>query len=356
MPESGAWICGTGMMTAVGDSAAQTATSVRAGLSRYAESSVHNKRFGPMTLALLPEESLPPLGDQLQQVPGLTARHIRMLRLAELPLKEVAGLVRSLEQAPLFLATYEPSTDAPSPLADAFLQQLQLQTGIPFQQEGSKLFPGGRAGGLQALDSALAFLEGDEHDLALVGGVDTLLDLRELSRLDQEDRVLAEGVMDGFAPGEAAAFLLLASDRGVQTSALSPLARVHPPSLAQEEGHRYSEEPYRGDGLAEAVSGAVEALDAGPIRTVLASLNGENLGAKEWGVALLRNSSALDPAHEIEHPAQCFGDTGAAVGPLLLALGAIGMSKGYLPGPSLVWCSSDGAARGAACLTLSEES
>ncbi len=30
MPERGAWICGTGMMTPVGDSTAQTATSVRA--------------------------------------------------------------------------------------------------------------------------------------------------------------------------------------------------------------------------------------------------------------------------------------------------------------------------------------
>ena len=77
-PNQGAWICGIGMVTAVGTTAAQTASSVRAGVSRYQESSVYNKRFEPMTMALLPEDAIPPLNEKLASEPGLTSRQRRM--------------------------------------------------------------------------------------------------------------------------------------------------------------------------------------------------------------------------------------------------------------------------------------
>src|SRR5947207_15259457 len=77
----GAEILGIGMITAVGTSAAQTASSVRAGVARLAESSVYNQRFAPMTLAMLPEDVLPPLVESLQEVRTLTPRQSRMLRL-----------------------------------------------------------------------------------------------------------------------------------------------------------------------------------------------------------------------------------------------------------------------------------
>jgi 3-oxoacyl-[acyl-carrier-protein] synthase-1 len=125
------------------------------------------------------------------------------------------------------------------------------------------------------------------------------------------------------------------------------------PGLGQEQGHRYSKEPYLGNGLADAVRAAVQGVPGRAIRTVFCSFNGESFGAKEWGVAAIRNAEALHGDFRLEHPADCFGDLGAAMAPVLVGLAALGLRKGYTPGPSLVWCASEGALR-AASLVSSE--
>jgi 3-oxoacyl-[acyl-carrier-protein] synthase-1 len=348
MSNAGAWIVQTGMVTAVGIGSAQTASSVRAGISRYQESAVYNKRFEPMTLALLPDAALPPLHDDLAQLPGFTSRQMRMLRLADGALKEVLKDVNLQQPPPLLLAGPEPFADRPAALTPAFVQQLMTQTGVKLDAAQSAVFPAGRAGGLLALRAALALLAQGKHDYALVGGVDSYLDLYLLATLDQADRVLAPGVMDGFCPGEGAGFVLLCSERVSKSH--TPLARVHAPGIGAEPGHRYSKEPYRGDGLATAVNEAVADCQQ-PLQTVLCSLNGENFGVKEWGVAFLRNKAAFAEPFEMLHPADCCGDLGAAFAPVLIGLAAIGMHKQYLSTPCLVWCSSEYEQRGAVCVS-----
>ena len=233
-------------------------------------------------------------------------------------------------------------------MPDNFVDLLAKQAQVALDSPASKLFRTGRAGGLQALDGAVTLLAGGDHDTVLVGGVDSYLDLYLLGTLDQEDRILADGVMDGFAPGEGAGFLLLSTAE----AATRPIARLAPPAMADEPGSRYSKQPYQGDGLANATRDALAAADGTPVKTVLGSLNGESFGAKEWGVAALRNQAALAPDMRFEHPADCFGDVGAAAAPVLLALAALGLRAGWLPGPALVWCSSEGKQRGAARLAL----
>lgn len=338
----------TGMVTAVGIGSAQTASSVRAGISRYQESAVFNKRFEPMTLALLPDAALPPLHDDLAQLPGLTSRQMRMLRLADGALKEVLKDVKLQQPTPLLLAGPEAVADRPEILTAAFVQHLMTQTGIMLDVALSAVFPTGRAGGVLALRAALELLTHGDHDYVLVGGVDSYLDLYLLGTLDQADRVLAAGVMDGFCPGEGAGFVLLCSER--VSASHAPLAYLHAPGIAAEPGHRYSQEPYRGDGLASAVSEAVAGCQQ-PLQTVLCSLNGENFGVKEWGVAFLRNKAAFAEPFEIEHPADCCGDLGAAFAPVLIGLAAIGMRKEYMSSPCLVWCSSEHEQRGAVCVS-----
>jgi 3-oxoacyl-[acyl-carrier-protein] synthase-1 len=178
-----------------------------------------------------------------------------------------------------------------------------------------------------------------------VGGVDSLIDLELLGLLDQEDRVQRESVTDGFVPGEGAAFLLLGARQTLQAS--SALASITAPGTGQEKGHYYSRDPYLGDGLADAIRVAVERAGVASIRTVLSSLNGESFGAKEWGTAAIRNNDAFHRSLRLEAPADCFGDLGAAIGPVLVTLAALGMAKGYLPAPSMVWCSSELTSRAA---------
>ena len=119
-----------------------------------------------------------------------------------------------------------------------------------------------------------------------------------------------------------------------------------------ESGYRYSDDPYTGDGLAQAVTSALAELNNEPVASILSSMNGENFGAKEWGVAYIRNSAAFEPESHMEHPAECFGDTGAAVMPILAGLVAVGLENGYRRGPALVYCSSEGPQRGAVCISV----
>jgi 3-oxoacyl-[acyl-carrier-protein] synthase-1 len=76
-------------------------------------------------------------------------------------------------------------------------------------------------------------------------------------------------------------------------------------------------------------------------------MNGESHWAKEWGVGFIRNRAAFHPDHGMHHPADCVGDTGAACGPLMTGLAALGLRDGYRRGPCLVYCSSDDGPRAA---------
>ena len=342
-----------GMMSAVGIGAQQTASSVRAGISRFCETSIYDRRFQPFTMALVPDDCLPPLERSLEETIGLTARQARMLRLAAPALSEALRGVPNVGEIPILVGTPDALPGRADPAGDKFLEQLIVQSGLKFDLKRSKMFPNGRAAGLLALQEALARLQSGEESSVIVGGVDTYLDLYLLGTLDMEGRILAKGVMDGFVPGEGAAFLLLTAPNK-STSDQGQISRIAGAATGVEKGHRYSEEPYRGDGLASTIQDLFAAIPSmkDNVQTVLVGFNGENFWAKEWGVAYLRSKERFHENVRIEHPADCFGDAGAAMGPLLLGLGAVGMQKGYVEGPCLVWCSSDREERGAALIHM----
>lgn len=345
------YIAGMGMITPVGFDTASTAASVRAGISGYRESTLLNKRVDPITIAAVPEEALPPLHEELEYTDGLTARQQRLLRLITPAISEVFESYQHDEPVPLFLAGPEALPGRPAPLGERFIGDVVLQTGANLQQAYSRQFLTGRAGGLQAVDTAFKYIGSTGHHFALVGGADTFIDLHWLRTLDNADRMMADGVRDGFVAGEAAGFLLLATEAGMARLGRQPAIQLTKPGLAPETGHRYSEQPYRGDGLSNAIKLAVAQGVNQPIRTIYASLNGEHFGAKEYSVASIRNKAAFDDAVVTEHPADCFGDIGAAFGPVLLGLAAMGIRQQYKPGPALVYCSSENQPRAAICIS-----
>ncbi|VAW90334.1 hypothetical protein MNBD_GAMMA17-1023, partial [hydrothermal vent metagenome] len=198
--------------------------------------------------------------------------------------------------------------------------------------------------GFYAIEAAIQLIEQGVAPFVVVGAVDSYLDHFLLKTLDSENRVLAEGIMNGFAPGEGAAFMV------IQAATDECKIKLHPPGIAEEAGHRYSTETYQGDGLAEAVTEALSPLAGEQIKTVLAGFNGEHFNAKEWGVSTIRNSQGIASEHEMAHPADSLGDTGAALGLILVQLAVIGLEKGYYKGPVLAWGSSEFAPRGAVCI------
>jgi 3-oxoacyl-[acyl-carrier-protein] synthase-1 len=335
-----------GMVTPLGLTARSSAAAVRAGVSRLRESSIQDKNQEALVAGFLEEEALPPLRPPLETaLESGTARHRRLLRLAAPALQEAC---RSREQpVPLLLALPEvyPWGD---PLGAGFLAHLAEQSGVALDLKQSQVFRLGRAGGLVAVAHAQRLLAERRATHVLVGGVDTYRDARLLATLDAEARLHTGELPDGFVPGEGAAFLLL----GASEAGTDRLARLLAVGSGKEPGHWYSTEPYRGEGLSDACRALFEQVrGAAPrVRCVYAGFNGERFWTKEWGVAFMRHAQFFEAELRVEHPVEFMGDPGAALGPVMLALAAIGLRKGYRQGPCLVWCSSDREERGAVLL------
>ncbi len=348
---AGANILGVGMMTAVGVGAPQTATSVRAGVARLAEGPVRDRYLDFIIMGTLADDALPALEGSLGSHPDLTPREGRMLRLAAPALAEAVAKWPAAPRLPLLLAVPEDVAGKPAVAGDKFLARLAKQSGVAFDVAGSMLFPHGRAAGFHALAEGLRRLESDEATQVLVGGVDSHLDPEVLAMLDRSRRLLTSG--DGFAPGEGAAFLLLGRGRHAQAGQPVPIARLNAVATGTEPGHRESSEPYLGEGLASTLQTlfAAPGAPSRPVKTVYAGLNGESFWAKEWGTAHVRNRDRFEDDLQLMHPVDCFGDPGAALGPLMTGLAALGIQQGHVGEPCLAWCSSDREHRGAALLS-----
>lgn len=346
MPED-VIVVGVGMVTAVGLTAAETAASVRSATARFVETSLMDRRFEPFTLAEVPEAGLPDVVDSLANA-GLTARETRMLRLGTVALKECLKSLPPRAAVP-GLALSLPETSTTRPLEGRlFLERLAQQTGARVDVKRSDASHRGRAGGLAAIGQAAEAIRAGQARFMLAGGIDTYRDLYVLDRLDVEQRVKSSTNLDGFVPGEGAAVILL----GRADGGAAPIAVVSQVVIAMENGHLYSQEAYRGEGLAMAIQALVQSgAAAGPIQEVYSSMNGENHWAKEWGVAFIRNSKAFLSDHGMHHPADCFGDTGAACGALMVGLASLGINQGYRRSPALVYGSSDRGQRAAVLVT-----
>lgn len=330
------------MICPVGTSALQSTTSVLAGVSRLRATSLRDDRWQAIRMGLVPERYLPPLDDALARRGDLPVRCARMLRLAGAALAECAEGAGALDDAPLFLAIPEIAPGRAASPDARFFGDLVAQSGVTFSTGASAAFPSGRAAGFEALAAAVAALDRGEASRALVGGVDSYLDPMLLGWLDVEARILCEDRATGFIPGEGAAFVLLGRAGGRVT--VDAVAR------AAEPGHRGSEQPFTGDGLADAVRRVLP--DGAGVRTVLSGMNGEAIDARAWGIAARRSHRALDPAARLLHPAEATGDPGAALGVMMVAIAAVGMARGRLEGPCLAWACSDGAPCGAARLSV----
>jgi 3-oxoacyl-[acyl-carrier-protein] synthase I len=248
---------------------------------------------------------------------------------------------------PLMLSLPEAETTLPLD-RPAFLQWLAQQSGGVFDSALSDASYTGRAGGIVAIGRAADLIRSGQASFAVAGGVDTYRDLYVLGTLDMEKRVKSAVHLDGFIPGEGAGFVLLASQSAVDRAGLPSLGSIAGWAHGYEKGHLYSEEPYKGEGLATVVQQLVQSGEVAlSVQEVYSSMNGESHWAKEWGVSFIRNSSAFAEAHGFHHPADCYGDTGAACGPLMVGLAALGITNGYRGNRALISCSSDRGERAA---------
>lgn len=344
-------IVGSGLMTPVGLSTPETAASTRSRTARLTSIDWRDSRFQPFTVGVVPVDGIPPLQPELEKL-SLTYREKRMLRLADPAIKEaLQKLPKTAKPISALVGLPELHTTIPLKGPD-FLARLARQTGAALDLANSVAFSHGRASALEALREACDRLSQDKAEFVLVGGVDCQVDLYVLGTLDAQKRVRNSANPDGFAPGEGAGFLLLTTAQIAQKHGLNVLAKVIANGTAKEEGHIYSDKPYKGEGLAAAFETLFSNTpDILPIGCVYASFNGEHYWAKEFGVAMVRNPKRFVEGHQMEHPAECFGDLGSAHGAVMLGLAAAGLKRTRQNTATLVYASSDLGDRNATLLT-----
>lgn len=332
----------TALVTPLGIGTRATWAAVRGALSQIRESGFVAASGAPIRLSEVPDECLVPLPEQV--APGKSTRYRRLLRLAVTAFAQLR--FPGDHPVPLFLGLPDADAAGQFPALEPFLADLSAFFPGKLDLVSSRVFASGRASGFQALEAALGLLSrsADDRTFVLVGGVDTYLDPLLLAQLERDGRLLMEQG-DGFIPGEGAAFLILGPGTGRNA------IQIGAPATAEEPGHMLSDEVCCGDGLTEVFGRTLNRLDQ-PVAAIFCGLNGENASGKEWGLAAVRLGARLAPDFTLFHPADCYGDPGAASAPALWCLAGLGLACGHLQGPLLSWCASDGATRGSALLGL----
>lgn len=201
----------------------------------------------------------------------------------------------------------------------------------------------GHAGALQGIAEALSYLRSGASSLHAVGGADSYLETETLQWLEDERMLAHRDRRGGFPPGEAAAFVLLASDDARRSMRLPSLATVVEAACTQEPRTRDSDAGFLGEALSRAILQATQslALPNEQVVDIFCDINGERMRTDDWSFALLRSQHVFRDATRYVTPLSEIGDIGAAWGAVSVALAVEHFRRAYTAGTrSLVWGAS----------------
>ena len=217
-------------------------------------------------------------------------------------------------------------------LDQTLVQELSQRLGIP-QHPSSAVITNGRVGGVEAIRWAGEFID-QGYPYCLVAGVDTFLVGETLATFEAQRRLRTSQNSDGFIPGEAGAAVLL----GPAGDQPPKQVRCLGIGFGRERATVDSEEPLRADGLAAALRAAL--ADAGctydDVDYRLTDASGEQYVFKEAALAIARTMQKVKAEFDIWHPADCIGEVGAAVVPIVLSVAKMASDKGYAPGAGVL--------------------
>ncbi|MGE0797080.1 MAG: hypothetical protein AB7G13_24800 [Lautropia sp.] len=266
-----------------------------------------------------------PLGVAVRGVRRLAALAIRAVNDC---LERVAG-APSTSRWPLLLCI--PASDEhgrPTDLARRLVAEI-VALGHPAIDGEPEIIAEGRVGIGVALHRARHRLQAERAPAGvLIAAVDSLLTGPALGALAAGHRLLSPTNSDGFMPGEAATCVLVTGPRPQAQCLVTGLG------FAVEPAHIDSDLPLRGNGLQQAFAAAL--ADAGramgDLDWRIADLSGEQYYFREAELAFMRTLRTRKETFDLWHPAECIGEVGAAIGPLLLAVARQAWLKAYAPG------------------------
>jgi 3-oxoacyl-[acyl-carrier-protein] synthase-1 len=330
-------VTGLGIVSPVGYSAQPTCAALRAGISRFAELEDIVDRHGELiVVSKIPE--IESLTNRAKEIATACCQEaISQIPPHNLSRRNVSfSLLQNEEGRPGGPFLFD--RDVKDIAADLGLSAVSVET-----------YPYGNAAGMKAIGDGQRRLEEDPTSLQIILGFDSLLQLETLAHFEKANRLKGASCARGLIPGEACACVILESPAVIKRDTSRTYCALVGVSTAYENAPVGSEEPCLGEGLTDAIFGALEAASWSPetVGQVYCDLNGEVYRAHEWMLALCRTLS--DPF--ITHPADCIGDIGAAFCPLLISWAVIAFERGYAQSDkAFIFCSSDGGLRGGICL------
>jgi 3-oxoacyl-[acyl-carrier-protein] synthase-1 len=247
-------------------------------------------------------------------------------------------------------ATGEPAQN--SARAQRVLRQAAALAQWPAEAELAFASVAGHAGALAALTAAVADLASGQTDIAVVLGVDSLLDEETLEWLHMCGRLKCDAMPTGCQPGEAGVALAVMSASMASATGSSPLVAVGALAESREARALLSAAPASGTGLADVVSRLWTGANGGT-PWIVSDHNGEFYRAMDWGNALVRLRAQFDAFADpiLWYPAMSFGDTGAASPLAAVCVVARAWTRNYAPAASaVIAAASDGPERAAAVL------
>lgn len=340
----------TGARTSIGLTAGSSAAAYRAGISGMGEHPFIIDQSGdPLTVAR--DSRLDP------ELMGSN----RFIALAEAALREACLPIEANRwppgfRVPVFLGLPEYRPGFSQQDAYAVQQALTQIAGLPIQLGQVDIITQGHAAGFLALATAAEHIQRGLVEVCLVGGVDSYLHPDTIDWLDENRQLVGAVSRSGFVPGEGAGFCLLMTDRARRQLGMASLAQLAAIAIGKEDKLIKTAEVCLGAGLTSVVQKAAACLDSSQkINAVICDINGERYRGEEWGFVGLRLSTYFDDPAAYDSPADCWGDVGAASGPLFAMLACRAAARGYAIGTrTLLWASSENGVRGAALLETSD--
>lgn len=335
-------IVGVGACTSVGLNAVATAAAVRAGISGFDEHPfMINQEGDPYILAMVPSIDPTLIGSDRYIALSTSAIHeaLEPLRQVVLEKSEIKAVVALPEARP----------GLPDDLGEKISDHISAQGSDHYHIEDVQLLFNGHAAGLIALESARKNLAKGECEFCLAGGIDSYIDPDTLDWVEENEQLHVPSNAWGFIPGEAASFCLICSIETANKYRLPVKAQIVAISTAHEKNKIKTKTVCIGEGLTQAVKGAVSALpEKIKIDYTICDQNGEAYRADEFGFMLCRLSKYFADPSDYMAPADCWGDVGAASFILFVNQVIAAGEKGYAKGEcTLLWGSSEGGERAA---------
>lgn len=202
----------------------------------------------------------------------------------------------------------------------------------------------GHTGVIESIGYAIQDLQRGEVDLAIVGGVDSLVETNTLQWLSELERLKTPGTPMGLQPGEAGGFIILEKASRARSRGAGPLGVIQGMSFQQGCESMLSNHPQDGAGLARAIAELITKSGWKPEAPcwMITDQNGENCRAMEWGYAQVKLRQRWKVFGDVElwYPVSSFGDIGAATAAVSICLALSAFAGGYAPSKTVAILAS----------------